>query len=148
MLILPAHIRGRTAAAVLLRPAKQLFKKAAVVAVVCVAAVVKVKIVAVPVRRRLKATLRRPCAGLLVAAGIAQLVIGGALFRVGEYGIGFIHFSHARRCIGFFADVRMVFARQLAKSFFDGVRTGVFRDAERLVVVFVFHLALLCLPTS
>jgi hypothetical protein len=59
--------------------------------------------------------------GLVVGA---QLVVGGALFRVAQHLVGFGDFLEARLGVFFLADVRVVFARQLAVGFFDLVGRG------------------------
>ncbi len=87
----------------------------------------------IPVGRRAKILPGAVCAFL------AQVVIGGALFRIGQHGVGFVHFGHAIGRVGFLADVGMVFARELAIRFLDLVRSGVLVDAEYLVIVLEFH---------
>lgn len=111
VLVLTAHVRWWPAVATrTLGSAKQFFKKAAVVCLPVGVAVLKF-----PARRRLKAGAIASV--LLIAAGIAEFVIGFALFGVREHGVGFVDLCHPGRSVWLFADVRVVFACQLAKCF-------------------------------
>ena len=69
----------------------------------------------------------------------AQGLVGGALFPVLEDLVGLVDLLEARFGVGLLAHVRVVFARQLAVGLFDGLRRGVARDTEGLVIVFVLH---------
>ena len=51
----------------------------------------------------------------------AHGVVGGALFRVGQHGIGLVDFGHALGGVFFLSDVGMVFAGELAICLFDFV---------------------------
>ena len=69
----------------------------------------------------------------------AQLVVGGASFRVGQHRIGLVDLLHARFRVGFLGDVRVVLARQLAKgALYFGCRR-IPRHAENAVVILVLH---------
>jgi hypothetical protein len=85
----------------------------------------------VPVRRR-----REALPGLMA---LADGVVGGAPFGVGQNGIGFVDLAHARRGVGFLADVGVVLARQLAVGLADFLGAGVAGDTQHLVVVLELH---------
>src|SRR5437868_8244022 len=85
----------------------------------------------VPVRRRTELL-----AGLMASS---QLVVRGALFRVGEYGISLVELLHAQFGIGLLGNVGMELARELAECLLDVLRGGIARHSQRSVVVLEFH---------
>jgi hypothetical protein len=75
-------------------------------------------------------------AGLRVDAGVAVLVVGGALLRVGEDLVGFLGLLELLFGLGIVRiAVRMVLHGQLAVGLLDLVVRGVAVDAEDFVVV-------------
>ena len=95
-----------------------------------IAAAVKLEAL-IPARRRPKILSRLPVG--------AELIIGGALFRILEHFIGLAHFLEARFGIGFLAHIRMIFAREFAVGPLDLVLGRIPRNAHDLVIVFEFH---------
>src|SRR6478752_1353031 len=92
----------------------------------------------VPVGRRLKILAVVPLA--------AQTVIGCAFLRILEDLIGLAQFLETVLPIGLLADVRMIFARELAIRAPDLVlRRGAWQS-ENLVVVPVFHSSVRLIP--
>ena len=73
------------------------------------------------------------------AIGLSKLVVRGPFLGVGEDRMGLVHLLHPLFGIRFFRNVRMIFAGQSAKRFFDLVATGLARDAENLVIVLELH---------
>ena len=69
----------------------------------------------------------------------AELIVGGALFRVLEGVVGFGNFLEFGFAVRFLGDVGMILACQLALRFLDGGIIGRSLDAQNAVVVFVFH---------
>ena len=86
---------------------------------------------AVPAGRRLEV--------LAGAAAARQLVVGGALLRVGEHGVGLVDLAHARGRVGLLADVRVVLAGELAVGLLHRLGVGALVDPEGLVVVLEVH---------
>ena len=64
---------------------------------------------------------------LLPGRVLAQLVVGGALFRVGEDRVGLVDLLHALLGVRLLGDVRMVFARKLAIGLADLLLRSRFR---------------------
>jgi len=81
-------------------------------------------------------------AGLIV---LPELVVGGALFGVGEDLVGLVDLFHAFFGVRLLGDVRMVFARELAVGLLDFVGGRLARHAQRPVVVPEFHAISCCL---
>ncbi|CPJ87396.1 Uncharacterised protein [Bordetella pertussis] len=86
----------------------------------------------VPAWRRLESAVGRHAGG--------QVVVGLPLLLVAQHVVGFVDVAHARFRVAFLADVRMVFARQLAIGAPDLVFGGVALHAENLVVVLELHI--------
>jgi hypothetical protein len=77
-----------------------------------------------------------------VDAGVAELVVGRALLRVGEHLVGLLGLLELlfRRLAAFtLVAVRVVLHGQLAVGLLDVVLAGVLGDAEDLVVVALCH---------
>ena len=68
-----------------------------------------------------------------------QLIVRGTLFRVLQNLVSLPDFLELCFCVGFLADIGVVFTRQLAVSALDFILCGVFLDAHDLVVILVFH---------
>src|SRR5690625_4758898 len=62
---------------------------------------------------------------------MANRIVDSPFFWVRQNFIGFIDGGHAAGCIGFGADVGMVFACETAKCFFNVVCGGVLGDTQR-----------------
>ncbi|MNZ79557.1 hypothetical protein D3C78_981640 [compost metagenome] len=101
-----------------------------------VAAVVRMESMAfVPVRRRLEAVVPAEPA----RRRSAELVVGGALFGIGQHRIGFVELGHALGGILVLAQIRVVFPGQAPVRLLDVLGARVFGDAQDLVVVLVVH---------
>lgn len=74
--------------------------------------------------------------GLPVAA---QLIIGGAFFRIAQHLVSFGNRFEMLLGLRLLADVRVILASQPAVDFLDVFRRGVAGEAEDLVIVLVFH---------
>lgn len=85
----------------------------------------------VPPRWRCEALARLPA--------LADSIVGGALLHIGEHRMGFVDFAHALDGIRRLADVRMVFARQLALGLLDVNGSRIAGHAQHLVVVLELH---------
>ena len=70
---------------------------------------------------------------------LAQLVVGRALFRVPEHLVGLTELLEAALGIRLFADIRVIFARQLAVGALDLVLRRFAGHAHHRIVVFVVH---------
>src|ERR1700679_3958220 len=84
-----------------------------------------------PIRRRPK----------ILSGGmpLSQLIVGGALLRALEQLVGLADFLAARLGILFLADVRVIFAGELAVRLLDLRLGGVARHTHDLVIVLKFH---------
>src|SRR3984957_12188289 len=85
----------------------------------------------IPVRRRAKILARR--------MPLSQLIVGGALLGTLENLIGFADVLEACFGVLFLADVRMIFASELAIGLLDLRLGGIARHTHDLVVVLVLH---------
>src|SRR5438552_10262038 len=93
-------------------------------------------------RERALAELPLPPRGrpeLLSGTMAAQLIVGGAFFRVPQGFIGFAELLELRLGVALLGNVRMILSRELAVCVLDllGARLAV--DAHHAVVVLVFH---------
>ncbi len=70
---------------------------------------------------------------------LAQLIVGGALIRIGQHSVGFVDLLHALFGVRFLRDVRVVFAGQFAEGFLDVGSRGIPRHAENAVIVLILH---------
>jgi hypothetical protein len=81
----------------------------------------------IPVRRRTEILAR------LIAA--SQLVIGGALLRVREHGVGLVDLLHVQLGIRLLGNVRVILARELAEGLLEIVRRDIARHPQGLVIL-------------
>jgi hypothetical protein len=89
-----------------------------------IALAAEVKVLLIPVGRRAKASAALGSGILRKLHLVAHGVVGGALFGVGEYGVGFVDLGHASVRIFFLADVGVVFAGELAIGLLDVLGGG------------------------
>src|SRR5699024_756611 len=72
-------------------------------------------------------------------APLAELIVGGALFRILQDLVGLADFAELLGSRFFVADVLMILARQLTIGALDFALISVTFDAQNLVVVLVLH---------
>ncbi len=65
-----------------------------------------------------------------VVLSATQRIVGSTLFGIAQHAISFVQLFGARVGIRFLADVRMIFADQLAISFLDLVFAGSLGDSN------------------
>src|ERR1700722_7817988 len=76
---------------------------------------------------------------ILTRMPLAELIVGGALVGTLEHFVRFADLLEARFGVLFLADVRMIFASELAVGLLDLRLRGIARHAHDLVVVLVLH---------
>lgn len=86
----------------------------------------------VPLRRRLEV--------LTIAPLVAHPVVGRALFRVFEHAVRLADLLEAWLRVVEFAQVRVIFASELAIRPLDIVLRRAARQSQHFVIVFVFHI--------
>ena len=79
---------------------------------------------------------------------LPELIVGGALFGTLEYFVGFADFLEAGFGVLFLADVRMIFASELAVGLLDLRLRGIARHTHDLVVVLELHRTCQCAATG
>ena len=67
--------------------------------------------------------------------GKSAAIVFGALFRVGQDGIGLCDFLEAFLCSRLLVAVGVIFHREVAESVLDRLLLGILGDAEHLVVI-------------
>jgi hypothetical protein len=76
---------------------------------------------------------------ILAGAMLPEMIVGGSLLGILQHFIGFPDFLEAGFRVLFLADIRVVFARQLAVGLLD-LRLGcITRDAHDLVIILELH---------
>ena len=93
----------------------------------------------VPARRWTKVAVARRATLAATGDTVSQRVVGCTLVFVAQNVVGLVEVAHFDLGVGLFADVRVVFACQLAVGLADIVFGGGARNTERGVVVLEFH---------
>src|ERR1700758_1626347 len=70
---------------------------------------------------------------------LAQLIVGGALLRTPQYLVGLADLLETGFCVLLLADIRVIFASELAVGLLDLRLGGIARPAHDLVVVLKLH---------
>ena len=91
--------------------------------------------------RKLETALPAWSGGSAIRAGNVgcELIVGGTLLSVTQDVISLVDIAHARLRISLFADVGVIFARELSIRFADIVLRSLTWHFQYLVIVFKFH---------